>query len=55
VPGTVWGTASSLTARFMIGAVLAPQYTQATGPRSSAASATLAAAIALLLCLALDQ
>jgi hypothetical protein len=41
VPGTVWGTAPNLTAKFMIGAVLAPQYSQATGPRSSAASAHL--------------
>jgi Protein of unknown function (DUF3644) len=45
VPGTVWGTASNLTAKFMIGAVLAPQYRQALDPRSSATSAPFAAAI----------
>ena len=36
VPSTVWGTASSETAKFNVGAVLAPRYRQAFTPPSGA-------------------
>ena len=43
VPSTVWGTASSKTAKFRIGAVLAPRNRQALTPLSPAASARVQA------------
>ena len=43
VPSTVWGTASSKTAKFRLGAVLAPRYRQALTPLSPAASARVQA------------
>ena len=36
MPSTVWGTASSETAKFNVGAVLAPRYRQAFTPPSGA-------------------